>query len=987
MARLAWHLARFRFEIRPALQHPVWLLCLLALLAPTAAWGQSQAINATIRGRVTDPSGAAVPDASVTVTNPARGFTRSANTGPEGYYVFPNLPLGTYAVSVKKEGFASLQHPDVVLEAGKEAVIDAQLKLGTVTESIEVSGGAPVLETTRVNVGRIIDEREISHLPLTSRNPYNFILFQPGVSGHPNPELGIPRTINTNGLLDRINYQMDGMVDTQTDRHGLRLFPISDTYVREIQTIANSFAPEFGGTAGNIYNVVTNSGTNTFHGIFTWIRRSVDATARPILLSPTAAKPELKLQDFAMNAGAPIIKDKLFVFGAYEHLTRGVPTAITISQANATALGIPANLLGSSPGILHGQFANARMDWNVTPRNQAFLRYNYFRNEFPANTANTSPGNPGITALDGWSDFRDRAHVIGMQLVSTISPTLLNEFRFSWPYRQNTHFNGSIAGSGPAILISGIASFGGTSQAGDRFAEKIPNANENLTWIRGRHTFKAGFNISDIIDLQRDLTFNQYTFPSIAAYQSAKSGATPFSYTAFSSRSDPIGVHYRSLFWGFYLQDSWQATPNLLLIYGLRYDRFQPPDANPNAPFVFSRLFNTPNGNVAPRLGLSYRINEKTVVRASGGIFFDAPPTNVWFNALNSDGSNRTQSVSFNCSASSPCSAATGAPAFPSTTFTAPNLVQDLITVTPDFKNAYTVNASLQISRELSRNDVVSLGYVFTGGRHLLFLRNMNLINPTGFLADGRPIFPACGGVSACLATTRLFPQFNNIRLQDVGANSSYNALLLTWQHRLSRGIQVSASYTFSHTISDAPEVNTFEQNLPIEDPTNRLRDRGNSSVDRPHALTISTVLEPQVKLDNRVINKLLNDNMFAILANLSSGDTQNIVANRTLNGDGITGSVTRPLFVGRNTARTANIYQVDLRYTRTIARLWERVTPQFLVEANNLFNHPNVTTINSTATVDATGAMAAVQAPTFLKPSSTVLEGRIVQFGVGVRW
>jgi len=171
---------------------------------------------------------------------------------------------------------------------------------------------------------------------------------------------------------------------------------------------------------------------------------------------------------------------------------------------------------------------------------------------------------------------------------------------------------------------------------------------------------------------------------------------------------------------------------------------------------------------------------------------------------------------------------------------------------------------------------------------------------------------------------------------------------------------------------------------LPIEDLTNRLRDRGNSSVDRPHALTVSAVLEPQTNFDNRFFNKLLNDNMFAVLVNLSTGDAQNIVANTTLNGDATTGSVTRPLFVGRNTARTPNIYQVDLRYSRTIARFWERVTPQFVFEANNLFNHPNVTSINTTATVNSSGVIT--KAPTFL-PSSTVLEGRIVQFGLGVKW
>src|SRR5207302_7904811 len=245
-------------------------------MAPVTVWAQSQAINATIRGRVTDPTGAGVADATVTISQPARGVSRSLNTGPEGYYVFANLALGTYWVNVKKEGFAVLQHADIVLSAGTEAVIDAQLKLGAVTESVEVEGGAPIVEPARVNLGRTIDEREILNLPLSSRNPYNFILFQPGVSGHPNPELGIPRTLNMNGLLDRINYQMDGMVDTESDRYGLRLFPISDIYVREVQTVSNSYAPEFGMTAGNIYNVVTNSGTNTPHGEFYYIGRPTD---------------------------------------------------------------------------------------------------------------------------------------------------------------------------------------------------------------------------------------------------------------------------------------------------------------------------------------------------------------------------------------------------------------------------------------------------------------------------------------------------------------------------------------------------------------------------------------------------------------------------------------------------------------------------------------------------------------------------------------
>lgn len=304
--------------------------------------------------------------------------------------------------------------------------------------------------------------------------------------------------------------------------------------------------------------------------------------------------------------------------------------------------------------------------------------------------------------------------------------------------------------------------------------------------------------------------------------------------------------------------------------------------------------------------------------------------------------------------------------------------IPDVTTVTPNFKNTYAVNTSFQVSRELGPNDVVSVGYVFTGGHQLEFLRNINPINPIGVLRDGRPVFS-----SNVSPTTRLFPQFNNIILQDVGANSNYNALLFNYQHRWSRGYQISASYTYSHTISDAPDVNTFEQNLPIEDPTNRLRDRGNSYVNRPHALTVSSVLEPRVTAHNTFLNRILNDNQLAVLVNTSSGDEQNVRANKVLNGDATTSAVTRPLFIGRNTVRGPKIFQMDVRYTREFP-IRERFRPQFFAEFNNLFNHPNITSLNTIVPVDAAGAAVL---PAGFRPVSTVLEGRIIQFGFVFRF
>jgi hypothetical protein len=929
---------------------------------------QTQAINGSIRGRVIDTAGASVPQAKVTILNDDTGFTRQVDTDENGYYVFPNLPLGSYTVTIEKEGFQRERHPGVVLTAGAEAVVEVQLKVGAVSTEIEVTGGAAIVEPSRVNTGRTIGHAEIDNLPLTSRNPYNFIIFQPGVSGHPNAELGIPRTLNTNGLLDRINYQLDGMVDTETDRSGLRLFAISDIYVREVQTVSNSFAPEFGDTAGNIYNVITNSGTNTPHGEFYYIFRPIALAARPMLLALSSPKPDLSLADYSGNASGAIIKDKLFVFGGYEHLKRGLPSPNTISASDAAAIGLPASLLAVAPSVQHVQFLYFRVDWNISNKHQVFLRYNYFRNEYPFNT---SVG--GKFALDAASDFRDRAHVLGAQVLSTFSPTVLNELRFGWPYRNEQHFANPLTGAGPQINISGVATFNGSSTVGDRFQEKIPNLNDAVTVIRGAHTLKAGFGFQQNQDTQFAYVYSQYNFASVAQYLAAKAG-NPLSYNTYSTVIGLPGAWYHSVFWNWFAQDSFQARHNLLFIFGVRYDRFQGPAADPNAPFSYSKSFRTPSKDFAPRFGLAWSVMPKTVVRASFGMFYEPVPTNLWYNTFINSGNPQAYSASI--AASSPL-----APAFPKILTLTPGVVPpsaDITTITPNFRNAYTLNTSVQITQALTKNDSLTVGYVNTGARELTYLRNLNLVNPTGFLADGRPIYS-----STQSAATRLDSRFNNITLQDVGAITSYNAMIVNLQHRIAQGFQISASYTWSHSISDAPDANSFEQNVFIEDNTSRLRDRGNSLVNRPSALTLSAFLAPHVSSTNKAWKWLANNNELALLGNLSAGDQQNVTSTKNLNND--TKAATRPLFIGRDTVRGPSIYQFDARYTRSFAVICECIKPKFIAEVNNMFNRENITSLNTAVAVDANGL--AQPGASYLQPLSTVLEKRIVQFGIRVDW
>lgn len=945
---------------------------LLLALAASFAFAQTQAINASIRGRVTDAAGASVPKANITVANVNTGFTRSFDTADDGYFVFPNLPLGTYTVTVQKTGFESQRYTNIVLEAGKEAVLDSQLKVGAVSTTVEVTTGAPVIEPSRVNTGRTIGHEEVDNLPLTSRNPYNFVIFQPGVSGHPNPELGIPRTINTNGLLDRINYQMDGMVNTESDRYGLRLFPISDIYVREVQTVSNSFAPEFGQTAGNIYNVITNSGTNDFHGEFHFIGRPPDAIARPILLAANRQAPSIDLHDYAVNSGGRIIKDKLFIFGGYEHLLRALPSPNTINQTSAAQLGLSPSLLETAPSVQHAQFLNIRLDWVINAKHQAFIRYNYFRNEYPFNTAVG-----GTSALDVAQDFHDRAHIVGLQLLSTFSPTVLNELRASVPYRNEGHAADPIDGPGPRVTVTGVATFNGYGPlfAGDKFAEKIPSVSDGVTYIRGRHTYKMGFGFQENNDNQVSPVISTYTFSSIQNYLDAKSGKNPFAYSSYSTTIGVPGFAYKSHFYNFYVQDSWQLRPNLLMMYGIRWDRFVAPEGEANAPFQYTRNFHTPNRDWAPRLGFAWSVDPKTVVRANFGMFYEAPPTNLWYNALNNDGSTRSFAASLT-------STAAGAPAFPTILSFVPGATPgtpNITAVTPTFKNAYTLNASIQITRQITNNDALTVGYVHTGARDLGYLRNMNLINPDSFLADGRPHYS-----SAVNANTRLFPQFNAITLEDVGAITDYNALVVSWNHRFNQGILFTANYTWSHTISDAPDANSFEQNIPIEDPTSRARERGNSIVNRPNAFNFTSVFSPTFKTDNKVVRILANDNQLAILANISSGDQQNITSSFSpLNGDASTSSQ-RPLYIGRDTVRGPSIFQIDARYTRTLFHIKERIAPKIIAEANNIFNNKNVTSLNTVVTTTSAGVPTI---PSTFPKNSTVLEGRIIQLGIRLDW
>jgi hypothetical protein len=907
-----------------------------------AAFGQAAAINGQIEGTITDPSGAVISGAGVEALNQGTGFKRSAKTDEAGFFRFTVLPLGSYTVTVDASGFAQEKRLGIVLNAGSTVTLNIGMAVASVTRELEVTSAAPVVETGRTDIGSTLSSNEVANLPLLSRNNFNFILLQPNVSGHPNTEFGVPRKVNANGFTDRINYQLDGSNNTESDRAGIRLMPISNTWVQEVQQVNNGFAPEFGNTAGTVFNSITKSGTNAVHGEAAYIFRRTDFTARSPLLKPTDVKPTLNVDDLFADAGGRVIKDKLFWFGSFEKVKRDLPQPVTVTPASIAALGLPASYADTIPFHQDIYFIMGKADYQINDANRLSFRFNWFRNESPYNASSFTQ----ILVTESYL-FKDRAPSYAAQLISTIGTNAVNELRFQFPkrYQRQLAFEGT--GPQPVLAVSGVANFGGSDQTGFVFTEKTPEFSDNLSYNLGTHSLKAGGDFRFIRDQQTAAVYAKYTFASIQDYLDATSGKNPKSYTNYTQLLGNPDLKYNSMFSGLYVQDNWKVRPNITLNYGLRYDFYQMPPADKNSLFPASQSFSLDKNNFAPRVGLAWTPgkDQKTVFRMNGGIFYDAPQTDIYRKALLNNGTPQY----FNLSTGP---GAAFAPAFPAI-FSAPpagfNLgIQDITTVAPDFRTLYTANLNFQVTRELSTNFALTAGYLFTKGTHLPVYRNINLVPGGSVLADGRPIF----------AGARVYPQLGNILMDESAGNSNYNGLNLLLNRRFARGYEFFVSYTWSHALDNAPEQNNLDSgsNIPA-DPANRRRDYGNGLSDRRHWVSASGVLDPRVNVEfSKALNYLANHNQLALVFNGGSGDIFNVGSNRVLNGDPtVPSAMQRPLYLGRNTVRGPRIFEINMRYSRLFP-IREQKRVEFFGEFTNLFNHSNYTTINTTASVDALG-------------------------------
>ena len=948
---------------------------------------QSQALNGQIEGVVTDSTGAAVAGATVTVRNLESGSERTMTTDNGGLFRFPLLPLGGYRVTIEAPNFKRLVREGVTLTTGQVATINVSMEAGGLSETVTVNLDSPIADAGKIDVGRVMNLRETQNLPLVSRNPYNYALLQSNVTGRPNIEFGVPR-INANGYTRRTNYQLDGNSNTQADRGGIRLMPISDTFISEVQLVTNGFAAEFGGTPGLIMNAVTPSGTNGLHGSASYRFRRTAMSSRPFNLAPTAVKPETKVDNITGAVGGPIIKDRWHFYAGYEWVNRdlgGEPQrTITISDANKAALiaaGVPASAFPTAiPTAQKVNFFIIRTDAQINNANRLSVRFNYFKNLSPDNIGG------GVNTLQRSIDFDDKSYSIGAQLASVIRPTILNEFRFQYAKRDSRNVANANSGTGPSIVITGIANFG-APENDDTIAplETMTQFQDNLSWQIGDHGIKFGGGINRIDDTRRSNVFARYTFPSIQAYLDAKNGVNVRSYTNYVEAFGNPDIEYKSTFYNLFAQDDWRVTRRLKFNFGVRYDLYDIPKANAASPFSASQKFKVDKNNFAPRFGIVYGLREgkrPTVIRASAGLYYDTVYLDFYLRALQNNGSPSYFNFTF-------APATAGSPAFPTTLGSLPAgtalPVQSIETIAPDFQNMYATHANFQIEQALMADLSLTAGYIHSSGRHIPLYRNINRINPTGTLADGRPIYS-----NTVNATTRLDPRFNNILLAESVGNSTYNAFTLQLNKRFSKGYQFSVNYTLSKGEDDAPEQNlvaTQVGNLVVQDPSNRKRDFGPSLADQRHTFVMSFVGRPQFNFENKALKYLVNNNQFGVIATANSGERFNVVAATDINLDGFTGS-DNPVGIGRNSGVTPKQFNVDLRYSRFF-NFTERFKLEAFGEFLNLFNINSIYQLNSlTVTTDAAGnPTGPIPTPALRKASNQVTSLDSRQFQIGFKF
>ena len=922
---------------------PCAVPCLCAL-AVTSAFAQESINSATVSGRITDTSGAPVENARVEARQTATNLAGITVTDRDGRFRLPYLRLGPYLLTVKQQGFAD-EERTITLTVGAAFDLPIALRLANMEQKLSVVAESALIETARSEVAGTVTQAEVRTLPLNGRNFLDLALLVPGVSPTntaSNQLFAETSAVPGQGLSvgSQRNFSNSFIVDglsANDDAAGLSgIFYGLDT-IDEFQVVTSGGQAEYGRALGGYINVATKSGGNVMHGdLYGYFRNQRFNAANP--LSHTTL-PATQAQ-YGASLSGPIHQDRTFYFGNFERRELNQSGLITIAPANVnsinarlTAVGYPGALLstGLYPNPVHNTNFLAKVDHQFTAKDLLSIRYSLYGVH-----SRNSRGAGALNAVTASAGLEDTDQTIAVGNILTLSPRTVNETRGQFTRSNLTALPADPLG--PAVSISGIATFGTLSGSPTKRLDYLYEVVDNLSHQVGPHALRAGFDF-----LYNDLAI---TFPRTIRGSYAFSSLNNFLQGTYnnSGYTQTFGntvVPQTNPNVGFYGQDEWKLRPNLTVNLGIRYD------------LQFLKTISTDTNNVSPRAGFAWSpfASRRTVVRGGFGLFYDRIPLRALANALLSSANSTVIKPASQLSVSlSPTQA--GAPVFPAILpggGLPANVLFNFSTMNRNIQNAYSEQGSFEIEQQVGAHATLSLAYEHLRGLHLIASINQNV-----------PTCVAAGTNNGC----RPNPNYGNNTQYSSAADSNYNGLHVSFVQRPVKWGSYRVSYTYSKALDNVGE---FFFSSPIDN-SNIWRDYGRSDDDQRHRL----VFDGNANLTHGFTLSGILQYYSAFPLNITSGVNT------------IQGTAGRPLlngsFIGRNVGTGNDMFSVNARAGKTFA-IRERFHVQTLVEAFNLLNHRNNLTKNGTF---GAGPYPAVSSASFGQVTA-VNDSRILQLAVRI--
>lgn len=829
------------------MKHRVAGLAALAIAASLFA----QTNSATLRGTVRDTTEATIPSARVSVSNIATGLVTRGVTNESGAFEFPFLPPGEYLLAVEREGFQTYRQPGLLLSAGDVRRQLVTLAVGAASESITVSSSSTAVQNETAMLSSSIAPQRIEALPLLGRNFNTLITIQPGVIAD-GPSFNVnggPSGMGFNITLDGTDATAVSTQRTAAARNGFQQTNTTSLEsMQEIRVYTNNYSADVGRSSSGAVNVVTKSGTNDLHfGLFEFFRNSALNANSTTANAAGLPRAPIRLNQFGANAGGRIVRDRTFFWLGWENSNqrRGRTSNYTVlSPAGRAAIRdgsvrsyvdtwIPlpnqqplatnpnvANLIRNEIVRVRESIGTARFDHRFSEKNNFFFRLNIL---------NADTAIPTLYWPNAEDQSNSRQKLYTLTDTHTFSPAVVNEFRLG-----ANRFVTPQVGGGPIpsmTVTGGILSSSGTSEI---FANTAYHATDTLFMQKGRHGIKVGFEYRSILAGRKSSGNANFVFNNLNDFFA--NSPAQLSITQRYGGSGGTGGSA-----GFFVQDDWRATSRLTLNLGLRYDYFFvpgertgraynilsgiPPIANVRFNVAGEPVMARDWNNLGPRFGFAYSVGSKLAVRGGYGIFF-APQqasTGVTMSAnasppfvseQNADTAFIQPAVSF--------TRAEAALRYPLTSYGSKFPQPGPTVIDPKYRESYSQQWNLTVERELTRETVLSAGYVASKNTKVQGSVLYNLL---------RPLFN----------NTREDPRFTNIRYIGPLTSANYHSLQLVLSRRLRHGLTLDANYVWSHSIDDfAAYFGLNSGSAPAQNQGNLRGERGESEFDRRHAAKAS---------------------------------------------------------------------------------------------------------------------------------------------------